>query len=915
MIPRVVPFGATLVLRATHRSLHLGSMGGTQTTQWTPISWFLVTPPQPKPGSIRRHRLDLLLESASSAGMTAVVMAPSGFGKTTALAAWAQSTTQTVAWLTLTRHESTSAQVLSGILSALQRVAREVPGFHSFLEILPDASDSEMMLERISRALRELPSPLTMVIDDAHLTAPDFVEDILDVLSEHSGRNLRCVVAGTRHLDHWFNTHLATGSAVLIGYDALAMTIPEITELAKEPSAAASAAIHEATNGWPVAIRIALNNTGANAAGGLDAVPPRDGGLLAEYIARTVLRDLRGELVDFILAATTCSRVSADLVGALSGRSDAAALLNECVRLGLFLDRYIDGEQDPVYRWHEVFARHCRIVASETDEASVRRRNLIAAEWLQQLYPTEATVHAMRASAPKLAARILQDHWVRLIVEAGSAPLNAQCLALPPEWRNTPEILLIRACCLDAQGDTTGASLVHARAQSILDADGFEPSEQLRLTRSFADLFLAQDHQSLSRAADQVHAELRRAHPGNTSDTHGLFLLGWVELRLRRDPATTVRLLASAHRDAVASGNHVLATRVSQNLLFAYSFGGYFTAAQELMASGDGSANGRVEAAGASGTAGASGSAVDAGESLAWQHYDGGIEYVARGWIEYWHNDLAGAETSFRSLIQQGGHPTSYAAMARVYFALSAAATGDSRLIAEALPYLSGVSTVEAHGVPWPAYRTIAAALLAAASGDYPRALALIEPIRDADSIPVTSVLMADLYRKAGHPGSAMQMISKMPLREQASYVRVTALVTTAVISMQSGEQTRAHQLLERALDTAAPEGIARPFNAGNADQPLRDLLAAHAAWGTAHEGFLAAQITLTEPSASANRVIGVALSPREREVLGHLRTTMTAEEIASALHVSVNTVRTHQRAIYRKLGVKNRRDAIKLRV
>ncbi|MGV9733993.1 response regulator transcription factor [Rhodococcus aetherivorans] len=56
-------------------------------------------------------------------------------------------------------------------------------------------------------------------------------------------------------------------------------------------------------------------------------------------------------------------------------------------------------------------------------------------------------------------------------------------------------------------------------------------------------------------------------------------------------------------------------------------------------------------------------------------------------------------------------------------------------------------------------------------------------------------------------------------------------------------------------------------------------------------------------------------MSAREREILAYLRTPMTAEEIAAALFVSVNTVRTHQRSIYRKLGVNSRRDAIKIRM
>ena len=60
--------------------------------------------------------------------------------------------------------------------------------------------------------------------------------------------------------------------------------------------------------------------------------------------------------------------------------------------------------------------------------------------------------------------------------------------------------------------------------------------------------------------------------------------------------------------------------------------------------------------------------------------------------------------------------------------------------------------------------------------------------------------------------------------------------------------------------------------------------------------------------------MLGTQLSKREQEVFGFLRTTMTAEEIAATLFVSVNTVRTHQRSIYRKLGVSTRRDAIRLR-
>ena len=53
-------------------------------------------------------------------------------------------------------------------------------------------------------------------------------------------------------------------------------------------------------------------------------------------------------------------------------------------------------------------------------------------------------------------------------------------------------------------------------------------------------------------------------------------------------------------------------------------------------------------------------------------------------------------------------------------------------------------------------------------------------------------------------------------------------------------------------------------------------------------------------------------LSPRERAVLRYLPTMMSNQEIAAELFVSVNTVKTHLKAIYRKLDVQDRREAVR---
>ena len=67
----------------------------------------------------------------------------------------------------------------------------------------------------------------------------------------------------------------------------------------------------------------------------------------------------------------------------------------------------------------------------------------------------------------------------------------------------------------------------------------------------------------------------------------------------------------------------------------------------------------------------------------------------------------------------------------------------------------------------------------------------------------------------------------------------------------------------------------------------------------------------LTPVSAPQSWAGSPLLTERERAVLQYLPTLCSAAEIAADLFVSVNTVKTHQRSIYRKLGVSGRRDAV----
>jgi DNA-binding NarL/FixJ family response regulator len=68
-----------------------------------------------------------------------------------------------------------------------------------------------------------------------------------------------------------------------------------------------------------------------------------------------------------------------------------------------------------------------------------------------------------------------------------------------------------------------------------------------------------------------------------------------------------------------------------------------------------------------------------------------------------------------------------------------------------------------------------------------------------------------------------------------------------------------------------------------------------------------------TDGDAGADQLGPELLTPREADVLEHLRAGRANAEIALALSVSVETIRTHRRNIYRKLGVRTRRELASL--
>lgn len=837
--------------------------------------WFLTSPPPQPDGMIERPRLHTRVDAALDAAHLAALAAPTGFGKTVLLSTWSQQHAGLTGWLTLTRHEQDDEELLLlGILATIEQVIAaqmstdEIP----VLRTAPPLEGARDLIGRIASTIDSIDSPVTVLIDDAHHVGRVIGDGSLDTLIRLTGGRLRFIVAGSAHLEQRFSRQISTHAGILLTAEDLAMTVDETHRHAVASGREIDAEAHHlATGGWPIAL--VLHDPSAG----------RQDARLADHLESHVLSALPARVGTIVIESATCDRVDAKLVESLTGDSGAATLLDECASNSLFLAREVE-DGDIVYRWRSAITEACRTILRRSDPERARELDGIAARALARQAPVEALRHAVRSEDATLLHELIRESWLRMIVETGARSLQDVCVTLPSPLIDEPEVMIIRACCLNLLGDHANARLLAANA--IARGSG----EAFRATCAFAQLFLQDDEDRLVSAADEAQQLLEGGDGPPAMLPYRLFLVGWTLLRLRRRPQDAVALLQAAVQEARATRRPLLEQRAASNLLFALAYGGALTAGDRLRAV----------------------TQLEDDAHDEWYGYDGGIGLFALGFSEYWRADLDNAEMHLRALASADDQDTSYSALARVYLVFIAAARRNPRELRDARHLLSGISAQDRHGVPWSAYRTIARATLLAASGQVDDALALIDDLRRGDSIPAVRVVAAEIARRAGRPALAMELLGGLGNDERrVSYIAASAETTAALIAFADGEEEVAQARLGRALDAADREDVRLPFL--TAGEALHPLLVQQAISGEAHSGFIAAR--LAELSAADSTDVGSPLSSREREIYGYLSTAMTAAEIAAALFVSVNTVRTHQRAIYRKLGVANRREAVNLQL
>jgi LuxR family maltose regulon positive regulatory protein len=820
---------------------------------------------------VARPRLSGRLGLGAESRLT-LVSAPAGFGKTTLLAEWLAATPErSVAWLSLEESERQPASFWTYVITALQAVAPAVGG--SALELLQSGQPPiETVLTAVLNELGAVPDDLWLVLDDYHLVDGPDLQAGMTFLLEHLPPQVHLVISTREDPALPLARLRARGELVEVRAADLRFTPEEAAAYLNKAMGLALtardvAALEGRTEGWIAALQLAaLSLQGRDDVAGFIAGFAGDDRYIVDYLAEEVLARQPEHVQQFLLQTSILSRLNGSLCDAVTGQHGGKATLEALDRANLFLVPLDD--RRGWYRYHQLFADVLRTHLLDDRPDAVPDLHRRASRWYEQHgEPSQAIRHALAAGDVERAADLVELAIPALRRNRQEATIRGLVDTLPDdldELQRLPGVIqMYRAALALVRGDAA-ATIGHARRAIDQSADDDH------LTRAGAS--------ALMGLARWGGGDLEAAHRAYTVAAEGLRRAGYI--------ADVLGCSITLADIRITQGRLGEAMRTYEQAL-------------RLAATEDGTV--------LRGTA---------------------DMYVGMSQIACERDDLPAA-TQHLQHAEELGEPTWLpqnpyrwrVAMARVREA-QGDLDGALGLLEEAERVYMGDFSPNVR--PIPALR----ARVLASQGRVGQALAWarehglsagdeLSYRREFEHITLARVLLAQYLAERSEPpiADAARLLGRLleaaDAGERTGSV-IEVLVLQALVGHVRGDVPDALEALERALTLAEPEGYVRLF--ASLGPPMAPLLRAAAKQGIA-PGYvrrLLAAVNRSEDRPPLHQGRIEPLSERELEVLRLLGSDLDGPDIARELTVSLNTLRTHTKSIYAKLGVNNRRAAVR---
>jgi len=875
-----------------------------------------VAPPVWLGDQIRRDLLLARLDDALARRLT-LIQAPAGYGKTSLLAQWRQrhaGPAVRIAWLTLETDDA-DLKRLAGYLSLA--MSGGAPGE----EAAPVPSDlpPRAALSAIINRLASEPRPVVIVFDDFHRAESPALSDFIATLIRLAPENCHFIVAS--------RDHPALGQSVLAAEEQLLEFTAEDLRFSAAETGALLARhraaalddddlrrIFERTEGWPIALQlVALSLKRGADPNALVARFSGSGSELARYLSEQVLVALPPDVQEAVVRTALVDRLTGDIVNLLCEREDGWLVLERLEHQGIFLAPLSEG--GAAYRYHQLFAEYMRERLARRDAAQYRALQRTLAQWFAgRGQVTEAVNHAIQAEDPALLADIVERAGAWRLIPQGLQAVAARALdALPGDAvAARPRLALARIYLAIKRGELGAARadydrLLAAESEAQADADlrteinivgdlllDYEnapltledlleretllrnlPTNDHLLLANICELLGAKYYEGgwLERAMEPTLAA--REHYQALGSLYSDLFTRFLEARIRRAQGRArdaANILAAAHRQIV--DNFGERSDLAANCAA-------FEA--ELLYEQD-----RVD---------------EAAELLAWSlpHME-----QSDGWVDVY---AAAYATAARIEAARGAMEEALAMLSRGWRLAR-------RRRLRQLELLTRLCELQ---------------LLLHGGGDDERARALADEI-GLDALADDMRLEAAGYRQvaiaatlcrarlrlvegdAEHALEDLELLRQWASRHGIGRLLLEANLLLAHAHVRLGDEARAQACFDSAVGMAMFQGIVRPFiDAQRFVEPLLKACVHDAPQADRFRDQFLKGLSRTFAARPMDNAGQGFLSDAEVEVIEPLCRGLSNKEIARAIGMSPDTVKYRLKALFRKIGVHRRQDAVRV--
>lgn len=883
--------------------------------------------PPPRPGIVPRPRLIERLDDGLANGRRlTLISASAGFGKTTLVSEWITGCGRSVAWLSLDEGDNDPIRFISYLIAALQTIKAGLgdellPALHASQHQPPQI---EMVLTTLLNEISVIPDQFLLVLDDLHVIESKPIDDALAFFVERIPSQMHLVIA-TREDPPLLLARLRARSQLteLRAVD-LQFTPAEATEFLNRVmglnlSDGDVAALETRTEGWIAGLQLAaLSMQGHQDAASFIKSFTGSHRFVLDYLIEEVLGQQSEKIQTFLLRTSILDRMCGSLCDAvlLDPSTSGQEILEHLERTNLFIVP-LDNERR-WYRYHHLFGDLLRQRLGQSCELT--EYHLRASKWYEANEDlAEAFHHALEANDFERAARLAEEawqgmernfqtlawlDWVKKLPNATICSHPWLCVQVGWAYSDVGELEPSEAYLQNAEQAVAGKT-DQEEFKSILGtialirAGNAQIDGDLAETLRYAELSvqLAPENDSLTRAQAAITLGFTRWATGNVEASLQA-MQTWVEDMQKL--GNQMYVLASAF---VVADMQVILGRLGdaektlrQTIQKAEAFG------QE------------AEAVTAHQHLGLAMIAHERGDDIAaTQRLQTAAELGQRStlidWIHRWN--LAQAR-----LKESDGEFDS---------ALQCLDDAQRGYVKNPIPIMQPIAAHKARvhlrqgrldmAQAWTRERRLSVRDEASYLAEY-------------EHLTLARTRLAE--RSFEGVGQLLERLLALAEIQKRTGSMIEILLTHALVFQAQGDQPQAFAALERALTLTEPEGYIRVFvDEGEAMRlllsdlkvttrahPLHDYVDRILNFFPQSTKAISQSKTLA-PYASAgvqNRKSEIVepLSERELEVLKLLRSELSGPEIAERLIVSLNTLRTHTKNIFNKLGVSNRRSAVR---